>query len=253
MMNHPGGSRLAPNIVSARIAAALHLSAFKIYWKNTWKNKILIKHSACAGNNYEPIQRPQKNLQYHVRFWILWKQCISTSNTLAQFQTHKTSEKAQELRFSANTVLVRVATSFWNAPWPSPSKILSFLPLQLVSITKSSVTGHRTWETFATLILGLWNAFKLSPSDGASPVAVSTGFEILYMKPCKFSFFLHAWEIEPAASKPTSPSSRQKRKKHEKWRTSDYQIRKPETATKNGVAHDFLLISSCKKIWLPFW
>ena len=29
-----------------------------------------------------------------------------------------------------------------------------------------------------------------------------------------------------------SPSTRQIRKKHEKWRTSDYQIGKPETATK---------------------
>ena len=83
MRNHPGGSRPAPNTVSARIAVALHLSAFKIYWKNTWKNKILIKHSACAGNNYEAIQSPQKNFQNHVGFWILWKQCTSTSNTLA--------------------------------------------------------------------------------------------------------------------------------------------------------------------------
>ena len=34
MINHAGGSRPAPNTVSARTAIALHLSAFKIYWKN---------------------------------------------------------------------------------------------------------------------------------------------------------------------------------------------------------------------------
>ena len=87
------------------------MTAFKIYWKNTSKNKILIKHSACAGNNYEAIQSPQKNFQNHVGFWILWKQCTSTITLWHNPKPNKTSENAQEFRFSANTVLLWVATT----------------------------------------------------------------------------------------------------------------------------------------------
>ena len=152
MINHPGGSGPAPNTVSARIAAALHLSAFKIYWKNTWKNKILIK------------------FQTHVGFWILWKQCTSTSNTLAWSQTQPNfGKRARIAILCQHCACMRKQLAFERRRGHLLLRFFLFALLQLVLITKSSMTGHRTWETFATLILGVasktesskWEPFQL--------------------------------------------------------------------------------------------
>jgi len=77
MMNHPGGFQArAKHCVCAHSSCIAPVSLQNLL-KNTWKNKILTKHNACAGNNYEAIQSPQKNLQNHVRLH-LYKQHSGT-------------------------------------------------------------------------------------------------------------------------------------------------------------------------------
>ena len=75
------------------------------------------------------------------------------------------------------------------------------------------------------------------------PVAVSTGFD---MKPCKFSFFLRAWEIEPAAPKPTQPVQPPKTKETRKMKNllttksgSQKRLPKMESPT---ISFQFLLV-----------
>ena len=51
-------------------AAALHLSAFKIFKKNTWKNKILIKHSAWFHGSHILFEfSPPKLGKMFTHFW----------------------------------------------------------------------------------------------------------------------------------------------------------------------------------------
>ena len=157
----------------------------------------------------------------------------------------------QELRFSANTVLVWVATSFWNAPWPSPSKILSVCPASACLYHK--IFCDRSWNLrnlcdshFRSLKrFQIW-ILQIEPPQLLFPLALKfyTWSRVNLASSC-------AHEIEPAAPKPTQPVRPPKTKKTWKMRNFWLPNRKARNSSQKGVVHDFLLISSCKKIWLP--
>ena len=69
MMNHPGRFQArAKHCVCAHSSCVTLQNPLKKHMEEQDS-----QHSVRAGNNYETIQSPQKNLQNHVRFWILQK------------------------------------------------------------------------------------------------------------------------------------------------------------------------------------
>ena len=108
-------------------------------------------------------------------------------------------------------------------------------------------TGDRYAPFFSICTEAKKKNMAAFPNQKMKPVAVSTGFEILYMKLCKSSFFLHAWEIEPAAPKPTQPVQPPKTK--ETWKMKNFWL--PNREARNGYQkwsrRRFPSISSCER------